>query len=124
MTEAHSIHAVLIVDDDEIYLKSVARRWSVLDVDITTAMDLSSARQAARRRPPDLALIDLYLRTSGGMISGIEVVRALRYEHPDTRIALISCQLSIVATEAAILAGACAVFDKYSTPVAILRRLV
>jgi two-component system response regulator RegA len=123
MSETRSIGTVLIVDDDERYLRAAERSWRLLDLRIATATDLPGALQAAKLLSPELAIIDLHLESGGAdAISGIDVIRELKQSHPEICIAMISCQLTVIATEAAILAGARAVFDKYSTPLEILHR--
>jgi two-component system response regulator RegA len=114
----HSIHSVLIVDDDERLLASWKRTIG-RDHHVVTASDPSVVRELASARPPDLAIVDLRL----GASSGIEVTRQLRTDHPDIMIALCSGYLSVAAAVAGVRAGADIVVFKPITFKEILRTL-
>jgi two-component system, response regulator RegA len=115
---SRSIRTVLAVDDDEILLAAY-RRGVDRQRNLFTASNPTSARQIARRERPDLAIIDLRIDTD----SGVELVKDLKRELPDIVVVLCSAYLSVVATEAAMRAGAYGVMSKPITVEEIVRRV-
>jgi two-component system, response regulator RegA len=113
-----AIRTVLAVDDDEILLAAY-RRGVDRQRSLFTASNPTTARQIARRESPELAVIDLRISTD----SGIDLVRDLKRERPDMVIVLCSAYLSVVATEAAMKAGAYCVMFKPITLEEIVRRV-
>jgi CheY-like chemotaxis protein len=78
---------VLLIDDEEILLRSTARLLEIRGYSVLTARDYSEAVAIAEREPELLlAVTDVVL--SG--ISGKEVVRALRQFHPRLRVVYVS----------------------------------
>lgn len=78
---------VLLIDDEEILLRSTARLLEIRGYSVLTARDYSEAVAVAEREPELLlAVTDVVL--SG--ISGKEVVRALRQFHPRLRVVYVS----------------------------------
>ena len=65
---------VLIVDDDRQLLRALAINLRARQYDVETAADGTAALEAARRRPPDLVILDLGLPD----MNGVEVVYGLR----------------------------------------------
>lgn len=78
-----------------------------------------SAEAIARKEHPEVAIVDLKL----GGESGLELVRALKAEHPDMTLALMSGFLTVDATVMAVKAGADVVIPKPCTGREILKRL-
>jgi two-component system response regulator RegA len=118
VAEHPRIKSVLVLDDDERTLSAMARtlRHSRR---VFTAKTTDEAAAVARRERPDLIVVDL--RLAGG--SGIDVVRELREELPESRFALVSGYLTVDATVAAVRAGADVVLTKPVTAKEIVRRL-
>lgn len=78
---------VLLIDDEEIVLRSTARLLEIRGYSVLTARDYAEALAVAQREPELLlAVTDVVL--SG--ISGKEVVRALRRFHPRLRVVYVS----------------------------------
>ena len=50
---------VLIVDDNEVVLKTLALKLKACDYDVVTALDGSQALSAVRRQKPDVILLDI-----------------------------------------------------------------
>ncbi|HEU0031993.1 MAG TPA: response regulator [Kofleriaceae bacterium] len=113
------IESVLVVDDDEAILtgwrRSIGRQRKVF-----TATNPDEARAIAMHERPDLAIIDLRL---GSGESGIDLVKDLKADRPELRVALCSAYLSVVTAVAAVQAGADHVFFKPVTFKEILRRI-
>lgn len=78
---------VLLIDDEELVLRSTARLLEIRGYSVLTARDYAEALAVAEREPELLlAVTDVVL--SG--ISGKEVVRALRQMHPRLRVIYVS----------------------------------
>ncbi len=78
---------VLLIDDEELVLRSTARLLEIRGYSVLTARDYAEALAVAEREPELLlAVTDVVL--SG--ISGKEVVRALRQLHPRLRVVYVS----------------------------------
>jgi two-component system response regulator RegA len=115
---ARGIRTVLAVDDDETLLAALARSLG-RDRTILTATTPAAARALAKSKRPDLAIVDMRL----GRESGIELVRNLKSDSPNTVIALVSGYLSVESTVAAVRAGADVILCKPVTAREILRRV-
>jgi len=109
---------VLLVDDDEAYLRAFERAWSSHDV-LVTASSKTEALELSRQFSPELAIVDLYL----GHESGLEVVQELKAQHPELRAILVSSYITIDLTMVAIRSGADDVITKPISPDEILSRL-
>lgn len=107
-----------MVDDDETLLASW-RRIISRERTVQTASDGATARQLVQRHSFDLAIIDLRLGTG----SGIDLIRNLKREQPDTTIVLCSGYLSVAAAVAGMQAGADGVVFKPITFREILHSL-
>lgn len=109
---------VLLVDDDEAYLRAFERAWSGRGV-LATASSKAEALELAVQFTPELAIVDLYL----GEESGLDVVRELKARLPDLRVILVSSYITIDLTMVAIRTGADDVVTKPITPDEIMARL-
>jgi DNA-binding NarL/FixJ family response regulator len=101
---------VVLIDDSEDVRYLMA---SFLDADrrfevVGEAPDVRGGRQLVADLAPDLAVVDLAL----GHEDGTELVRALRREHPDVAIAVVTSQGGLEVRVAATEAGADAVLPK------------
>lgn len=112
------IKSVLVVDDDEPTLSAMARALR-LSRKVFTARTPTEGEAVARRERPDLIVVDLRL----GAGSGLDVVRHLRAEMPDSLFALVSGYLTVDATVAAVRAGADVVITKPVTGTELMQRL-
>jgi len=118
MGEMVSIRTVLVVDHDEQLLVEAKRSLS-RDRTVFTTTDPVKARQLAKRKRPDLAIVDLRLEAA----SGIDLVRELRADHPDLSIVMLSGYLSVVTAVAAVQAGADTVLFKPILYKELVRRI-
>lgn len=110
--------SVLIVDDDERTTRAMARVLG-MQRSVVVAHDGETALELARETRPDLAIVDLRL----GAESGIDTIRALKSELPESAVALVSGYVSIDVTVSAVKAGADAVLAKPITLAELLRRV-
>src|SRR4051794_10985794 len=115
---ARSIQTVLAVDDDELMLSALARTLGRRRT-LFTATTPAAACALARKQRPDLAIVDLRIGTA----SGIDLIRTLKAETPNTVVALISGYLSIETTVLAVRAGADIIMTKPVTARDILHRV-
>ncbi|HEY8208830.1 MAG TPA: response regulator [Myxococcaceae bacterium] len=91
---------VLLVDDEETFRERLARALRARGLEVWTASSVEEGLQVARSAAPDVALVDL--RMPGP--SGLELVKALRVESPQTRTFVLTGFGSIgTAVEAARL---------------------
>jgi DNA-binding response OmpR family regulator len=77
--------AILVADDDEDIRELVLFKLEAAGFDVTAVDNGVSALEAARERPPDLALLDVMMPG----LSGIDVCRALRAEEATAQLPVI-----------------------------------
>ena len=58
---------VLLIDDDEVFLKTVIDALSAENYEVITAKDGKEGLQVTKRRKPDLILLDVLMPEIGGM---------------------------------------------------------
>ncbi len=109
----------LLVDDDELYLRTLQRSLARKGLETVTASDIASALLLARQQPPAYALIDLKL----GAESGLSLIQPLRALREDMRILLVTGYASIATAVEAIKLGADDYLPKPATVPMILRAL-
>src|SRR5688572_33367165 len=95
------IRAVLLVDDDELLLRSAARA-AQRDRPVFVANNSNEAIEIAKQRQPDLAIVDCYL----GDECGVDLVRALKEHAPKMRIVMSSGLMTYRRAVDALHAGA------------------
>ena len=93
---------VLVVEDDEVYRKALARSLRREGYEPVEADGVESAGVAMAQHAPAFAIIDLAL----GDGSGLDVVRALAAQAPACRSVLLTAHGSIPAAVEAMRAGA------------------
>lgn len=82
---------LLIVDDEDRFLQTLSKRLSMRDFDVTAVSEGTKAIELAREERFDLALVDLKMP---GM-SGEQVLEALKQEHPDIEVVILTGHGSI-----------------------------
>src|SRR3954463_2389094 len=107
---------VLVVDDEESIRRMLRLCLEGAGYRVTLAPSGEAAVAAAKRAPPDLALVDLRL---GGM-DGIAVTRALAQEVPTTAVVLMTAYATIDNAVDAMRAGAADYLPKPFTPAQVL----
>jgi CheY-like chemotaxis protein len=110
---------ILIVDDNEVILKTISLKLKANNYDAVTAIDGSQALAAVRERKPDLILLDISFPpdvASGGGVPW-DGFRMLEWFHrideaKDTPIIIITAGDAVKYKAHAIASGAAAFFQK------------
>jgi len=82
---------LLIVDDEEIFLRATATRLEVRGFEVTAVDRGDKALEVVRRQPVDIALVDLKMPG----ISGEETLRELKRISPHTEVVILTGHGSI-----------------------------
>ena len=109
----------LLVDDDELYLRTLQRSLHKRGVESVLATSVADAVAAAQKHRPAFALIDLRL----GKESGLALIEPLKAAREDMRILLVTGYASIATAVEAIKRGANNYLTKPVTAEAIVRAL-
>ncbi|MEY5039087.1 MAG: hypothetical protein RL472_2193, partial [Pseudomonadota bacterium] len=94
--------SLLLVDDDEAFVKRLAKAMEKRGFVPETAGSVSEGRAIAVTRPPAFAVVDLRLEDG----NGLDVVEALRERRPDCRIVVLTGYGAIATAVAAVKVGA------------------
>ncbi len=94
--------SLLLVDDDEAFVKRLAKAMEKRGFVPETAGSVSEGRAIAVTRPPAYAVVDLRLEDG----NGLDVVEALRERRPDCRIVVLTGYGAIATAVAAVKIGA------------------
>jgi len=94
--------SLLILDDDEPFLRRLGRAMEKRGFEVTTAGTVSDARTIAMTHPPAYAVVDLRLEDG----NGLELVEFLRERRPDSRIVVLTGYGAIATAVAAVKIGA------------------
>jgi two-component system, response regulator RegA len=90
------------VDDDEVFLKRLARAMERRGFETRTALSVAEGKAQVTVRPPAYAVIDLRLNDG----NGLDVVELLRERRPDSRIVVLTGYGAIATAVAAVKIGA------------------
>jgi len=94
--------SLLLVDDDEQFVKRLARAMEKRGFEVETAESVSEGRAIAMARPPAYAVVDLRLEDG----NGLDVVEAIRERRPDSRVVVLTGYGAIATAVAAVKIGA------------------
>ena len=94
--------SLLLVDDDEAFVKRLAKAMEKRGFLPETAESVAAGKAIAQSRPPAYAVVDLRLEDG----NGLDVVEALRERRPDCRIVVLTGYGAIATAVAAVKAGA------------------
>ncbi len=94
--------SLLLVDDDEPFVKRLARAMEKRGFEVETAQSVAEGRAAATSRPPAYAVVDLRLEDG----NGLDVVELLRERRPESRIVVLTGYGAITTAVAAVKIGA------------------
>lgn len=97
-----SDRSLLLVDDDEPFVKRLARAMERRGFQPETAESVAAGKAIAQARPPAYAVVDLRLEDG----NGLDVVEALRERRPDCRIVVLTGYGAIATAVAAVKIGA------------------
>jgi DNA-binding NtrC family response regulator len=92
---------LLVVDDEERFLATLARRLTMRDFDVTAVSNGRDALEAARTTGFELALVDLKMP---GM-SGEEVLEALKQQDPLIEVIILTGHGSVESAVECVKAG-------------------
>ncbi len=93
---------LLLVDDDEPFLRRLAKAMEKRGFQTETAESVMAGKAIASARPPAYAVVDLRL----GDGNGLDVVETLRLRRPDCRIVVLTGYGAIATAVAAVKIGA------------------
>ncbi len=94
--------SLLLVDDDEPFLRRLAKAMEKRGFAVETAESVADGRAIATARPPAYAVVDLRLEDG----NGLDVVEVLRERRPDSRIVVLTGYGAIATAVAAVKIGA------------------
>lgn len=94
--------SLLLVDDDESFVKRLARAMEKRGFIPETAESVAAGKAIAQSRPPAYAVVDLRLEDG----NGLDVVETLRDKRPDCRIVVLTGYGAIATAVAAVKIGA------------------
>lgn len=100
---------VLLVDDQDILLRALARDFAREGIEAVTASTREEALAHATAETPELAILDLFLSPPE---DGLQVMRDLKALIPDLFCIVVSAHMTVAHTVLAIRAGADDVFLK------------
>ncbi|RKF13398.1 DNA-binding response regulator [Roseovarius spongiae] len=95
-------NSLLLLDDDEPFLKRLAKAMEKRGFAVETAESVAEGRAIASVRPPAYAVCDLRLEDG----NGLDVVEVIRERRPDARIVVLTGYGAIATAVAAVKIGA------------------
>ncbi len=95
-------NTLLLLDDDEPFLKRLAKAMEKRGFAVETAGSVAAGKAIATARPPAFAVCDLRLEDG----NGLDVVEVLREKRPDCRIVVLTGYGAIATAVAAVKIGA------------------
>jgi two-component system response regulator RegA len=94
--------SLLIVDDDEPFLRRLARAMEKRGFEVEMAQSVAAGKAIATARPPAYAVVDLRL----GDGNGLDVVETIREKRPEARVVVLTGYGAIATAVAAVKIGA------------------
>ena len=94
--------SLLIVDDDEPFLRRLARAMEKRGFTVEMAETVAAGKAISTARPPAYAVVDLRLEDG----NGLDVVEVLRERRPDSRVVVLTGYGAIATAVAAVKIGA------------------
>ena len=94
--------SLLLVDDDEPFLRRLAKAMEKRGFDVETAGSVAACVAIATARPAAYAVVDLRLQDG----NGLDVVEVLRDKRPDARVVVLTGYGAIATAVAAVKIGA------------------
>lgn len=93
---------LLIVDDDEPFLRRLARAMEKRGFEPELAQSVTAGKAIATARPPAYAVIDLRLEDG----NGLDVVETIREKRPESKVVVLTGYGAIATAVAAVKIGA------------------
>ncbi len=109
LTDPRADKSLLILDDDEPFLRRLSRAMKKRGFEVTAAETVAAGRAAATAHPPAYAVVDMRLEDG----NGLDLVEMLRERRPDSRIVVLTGYGAIATAVAAVKIGA---WDYLSKP--------
>ena len=94
--------SLLLVDDDEPFLRRMAKAMEKRGFEVETAGSVAAGRAIATARPPAFAVVDLRLEDG----NGLDVVEAIRSARDSSRVIVLTGYGAIATAVAAVKIGA------------------
>ena len=94
--------SLLLVDDDEPFLRRLAKAMEKRGFDVETAGSVGAGKAIATARPAAYAVVDLRLEDG----NGLDVVEVLREKRPESRVVVLTGYGAIATAVAAVKIGA------------------
>ena len=94
--------SLLIVDDDEPFLRRLARAMEKRGFEVETAENVAGGVAIATARPPAYAVVDLRLEDG----NGLDVVERIRERRTDSKVVVLTGYGAIATAVAAVKIGA------------------
>lgn len=102
MQEIGEDKTLLLLDDDESFLRRLAKAMEKRGFEVETAGSVAAGRAIATARPPAYAVCDLRLEDG----NGLDVVEVIREKRPGSRIVVLTGYGAIATAVAAVKIGA------------------
>ena len=102
LREIGSDPSLLLVDDDEPFLRRLARAMEKRGFSVEMAGSIAAGKAIATVRPPKYAVVDLRLEDG----NGLDVVKELNKSKKDSRIVMLTGYGNLPTAVAAVKAGA------------------
>lgn len=94
--------SLLLVDDDETFLRRLAKAMEKRGFEVETAGSVAAGQAIATARPPAYAVCDLRLEDG----NGLDIVEVIREKRPDSRVVVLTGYGAIATAVAAVKIGA------------------
>ena len=104
--------SILVVDDDELFGAVVCRALREAGHVVEDAVDGAQALRAIQAETPDLLITDILMPNR----DGIELIAAVRQDHPDVRILAISGRRHLGSVDLLDLAARLGAHDTLEKP--------
>ncbi|MBY5987199.1 Photosynthetic apparatus regulatory protein RegA [Roseovarius sp. THAF27] len=101
-TEIGADRTLLLVDDDEPFLRRLAKAMEKRGFEVEMAGSVAAGQAIATARPPAYAVCDLRLEDG----NGLDVVETIREKRPDSRVVVLTGYGAIATAVAAVKIGA------------------
>ncbi|KRS11201.1 chemotaxis protein CheY [Roseovarius atlanticus] len=101
-TEIGTDRTLLLVDDDEPFLRRLAKAMEKRGFEVEMAGSVAAGQAIATARPPAYAVCDLRLEDG----NGLDVVETIREKRPDSRVVVLTGYGAIATAVAAVKIGA------------------
>ncbi|MEP2531691.1 ActR/PrrA/RegA family redox response regulator transcription factor [Shimia sp.] len=112
--------SLLLVDDDEPFLRRLAKAMEKRGFEVETASSVAAGSAIATARPPAYAVVDLRLEDG----NGLDVVEVLREKRESSRVVVLTGYGAIATAVAAVKIGATDYLSKPADAADIMNALL